>query len=141
MTSGAISQRTQQRLPGDDRVNSSTPQTGTPSKILLANIPKQAIDEAIDSIKKHISRNEEDERILKHVWFNVQDALEQVPGLKEPLASKDEFRANVTRKGEKNFIDSLRIMAANSDKQGSEAWEDLFQDGTLFCLCPSILNF
>ncbi len=34
-------------------------------------------------------------------------------------------------KGEKKFIDSLRAMAANNDTQGSKAWGDLFEDGTL----------
>jgi hypothetical protein len=71
--------------------------------------------------------------------MGVHDALEQDPELKQQLASRDEFRANVTKKGEKNFIDSLRAMAANSETQESKAWEGLFTDGTLFYFGPSIL--
>ena len=49
--------------------------------------------------------------------------------MKEHLASMEEFHNNVTRRGEKKFINSLRAMAANSDTQGSKAWDDLFEDG------------
>ncbi|KAF8492188.1 hypothetical protein F5888DRAFT_928648 [Russula emetica] len=115
----------------DDRVEPSMPQRDTPSSTRLANIPKQAVEDATDSLRINISPKHDDKRILnalKHVWIDVQEALEQDPKLKIHLATKDEFRKNVTRKGEKNFIDSLRAMAANSDTQGSKAWEDLFED-------------
>ena len=131
-----------QRAQDDDRVDSSTPQTSTPPKTRLANIPKQAVEKAAKSLRRIIYPKDDDDEIrnsLKHVWTNVHDTLEQDPELKMHLASRDVFRTNVTRKGEKNFIDSLRAMATNSDSQGSKAWESLFTDGTSFSLCPSIL--
>jgi hypothetical protein len=103
----------------------------------LANIPKQAVDKASKSLRKHISPKDDDDEILNAlmaVWFFVESALEQDPKLKELLASKEKFLDNVTRKGEKKFIDSLRAMAANSDTQGSKAWEDLFEDGRYILL-------
>jgi hypothetical protein len=142
MASGSLPRRSQRRVRGDDLVNPSTPQTDTSSKLRVANIPKQAVEKESKSLRKIISPNDDDNEILQTlnaVWFLVHEALELDPGLKEDLASKDEFRANVTRKGEKNFIDSLRAMAANSDTQGSKAWQDLFQNGTSFSLGPSIL--
>jgi hypothetical protein len=144
MAPGSNPRRTRQRdrVQGDDRVDPSTLRRGTPSSTRLANIPKQAVEEATDFLGRYISPKDDDKRILsalKHVWFGVQDALEQDPKLKEHLASKEEFHNNVTRKGEKRFIDSLRAMAANSDTQGSRAWEDLFEDGTSFSLSPSTL--
>ncbi len=132
-----------QRVQPDDRVDPSTPQGGSPSQKRLANIPKQAVEKASKLLRKNISPKDDDDEItdaLIYVWFGVKDTLKQDPKLKKYLASEEEFRDNVTRKGEKNFIDSLRAMAANSDTQGSEAWEDLFEDGTSFPLGPSILT-
>jgi hypothetical protein len=137
MASESNPRRMRQHAQDDDRVDPPTPQTGTPSKTRLAKIPKQVVEEAINSIQKYISSKDDDERIrnsLKYVWVDVQDALEQDPELRIHLANKNEFRANVEREGEKNFIDSLRAMAANSDSQGSKAWESLFTDGTSFSL-------
>jgi len=71
--------------------------------------------------------------------MGVKGALAQDPKLKGRLASEEEFRDNVARKGEKTFIGSLRAMAADSDTQGSKAWKDLFEDGTSFSLASSIL--
>ena len=112
------------------------------SSTRLANIPKRAVEKVAKSLRKNILPTDDDDEIrdsLKYVWVNVQDALENDPELKKCLAGKEEFYANVTKKGEKKFIDSLRTMAANSDTQGSKAWEDLFEDGTSFALGPSIL--
>jgi len=144
MASVSNPRRTRQRdrLQGDDRVDPSTPQGGSPSQKRLANIPKQAVEKASKLLRKNISPKDGDDEItdaLIYVWFGVKDTLKQDPKLKKYLASEEEFRDNVTRKGEKNFLDSLRAMAANSDTQGSEAWDNLFEDGTLFPLGPSIL--
>ena len=130
------------RAPGDDRVDPPTPQRGTPSQKRLANIPKQAVEKASKSLRKNISPKDDDDEILdalNHVWIGVKGALAQDPKLKGRLASEEEFRDNVARKGEKTFIGSLRAMAADSDTQGSKAWEVLFEDGTSFSLAPSIL--
>jgi hypothetical protein len=77
--------------------------------------------------------------VPKMVWQLVNGTLEKDPKMKECLASREEFCNNVARKGEKNFIDSLRAMAANNDTQGSKAWDGLYDDGTSFPLGPSIL--
>jgi hypothetical protein len=144
MAPGSNPRRTRQhdRVQGDDRVEPSTPMTDTPSSTRLANIPKQAVEEATDSLRRNIFPKDDDKRILSalnHVWIGVKGALEQDPKLKKIMASEKEFRDNVTRKGEKNFIDSLRAMATNSDTQGSKAWADLFEDGTSFSFGRSIL--
>ena len=109
------------------------PFSHTPSSTRLANIPKQAVEEATDSPSGRIFPEVDDKRILntlRHVWKDVQKVLEQDPKLKKYLASMEEFRDNVTKKGEKSFIDSLRAMATNSESQGSDAWKDSLEDGT-----------
>ena len=110
----------------------------------ISNIPKQVAESVCKSLRKLISPEGDDDEIrneLNYVWMGVRDALgvEQDPKVKRHLASREEFHDNVTRKGEKTFIESLRAMAANSDTRGNKAWEDLFEDGTSFSLGPSIL--
>jgi hypothetical protein len=73
------------------------------------------------------------------VFQLVKRTLEKDPKMKGCLASQEEFCDNVAGKGEKNFINSLRAMAANNDTQGSKAWDGLYDDGTSFPLGPSIL--
>ena len=140
MASGSNPRRTQQRIQHDD---SSTLQSYTPSSSTrLANIPKQAVEEVTDSLSGRIFPEDDDKRILKrlrHVWKDVQKVLEQDPKLKQYLASMEEFRDNVTKKGEKSFIGSLRAMATNSDTQGSNAWKDLLEDGTSFAFFALIV--
>jgi hypothetical protein len=141
------SRRTRHRIRYDDSVDPSTSQRGTLSSTRLANVPKQAIEEASKSLRRNIfPKDDDDDEILNSlslyvIWTIVKHTLEQDPKLKEHLASEEEFRKNVTRKGVKRFIDSLRAMTANSnsDAQGSKAWEDLFQDGTSFSLRSIIL--
>jgi hypothetical protein len=142
MASGSNPQQTRQRVRDNDRVDSSTSQRGTTSSTRLANIPKQAVEKVSKYLRQIIFPKGDDEilDVLQVVRTLVKGALEQDPKLKEHLASEEEFRENVTRKGERKFIDSLRA-AANSDGQGSlsKAWEDLLQDGTFFSLGPSVL--
>jgi len=148
MASGSNPRRTRagqrDRVQGDDRVDPSTSQRGSPSQKRLANIPKQAVEKASKFLRRIISPDDDDDddeilNALNHVWLRVQEALEQDPKVKNRLASKDEFRDSVRRNGEKKFIDSLRTMAVNSDTQGAKAWDDLFEDGTSFSLSPNIL--
>jgi len=142
MASGSNPRRTLQRVQDDDRVDPSTPQRNTPSNTRLANLPKQAVEEAANDLRSIISPKEHDTLILNrlnHVCRAVKEVLEQDPKLKKYLASKEEFRDNVTKKGEKKFIDSLRTMATNSDTQGSDAWKDLLEDGTSFSFSASIV--
>jgi hypothetical protein len=126
----------------DDCVDPSTSQSGTPSSTWLANIPKEVVEDASKCLRKLVSPTDDDVKIVQFlscVWALVQDTIEKDPELKIRLASKEEFYANIARKGEKNLIDSLRAMATNNDMQGSKAWEDLFEDGTSFSFGPSIL--
>ncbi len=124
---------------GNDPVHSSTPQTGTPSKKRLANIPQQAIDEGYRylSLRLSIFKNDNDEvikRLFKIVWLTVNNLLQQDEGLKGRLADENEFRDNVRRNGEKKFIDSLRAAANTVEAQ---VWYNLFEDSTFF----SFLDF
>jgi hypothetical protein len=102
----------------------------------------QAVEKASKDLRQIIYPDDDDEipNALKIVRMLVEGALEQDPKLKEHLASEEELCDNVTRKGEKNFIDSLRAMAVNCDStQGSKAWENLFKDGTSFSLGPIVV--
>jgi hypothetical protein len=139
MASGSNPRRTRHSV---KHHHPSTSQTGTPSSLRLASIPKQAIEKAHKTLRKIISPKDDDDEIrdsLRIVRMIVNGVLEQDPELKELVASEEKYYDNVTRRGEKIFIDSLRAMAANSETQGSEAWEGLFTDGTLFYFGPSIL--
>jgi len=133
MASGSNPRLKRKRVEDGDRVVPST--LGTPSSTRLANIPEQAVKEAAESLRKLISPKDSDDTVLKtlkHVWLAVHDVLEQDPNLKGQLASKEEFRENVTKKGTKKFANTLRTMAANSDTQGSDAWKKLFDNGQSF---------
>ena len=136
-------QPTQQHVHDDDRVDQSTPQTGSSPRIRLENIPEEAVEGAVDDLILTIHPSHNDKTIkrkLKTVWAIVNGALEEDPELKDHLASEEEYRGNVTKKGEKMFIDSLRTMATNSVTQGIKAWKGLLTDGTSSSLLgPSIL--
>ena len=143
MASGSNPRRTRQRVQDDGRVDPSTPQSSTPPNTLLANIPRQAVKEATDSLGSgRIFPGDDDKRILntlEYVWRDVQKVLGQDSKLKKYLANMEEFRDNVTKLGERKFIDALRAMATNSDTQGSDAWKDLLEDGTSFSFSASIV--
>jgi hypothetical protein len=108
-------------------VDLSTPQS-TPSQTRPANIPAQNFQVACEDLVRIIRPEDDDSRIqrsLGHIWFVVHDTLERDPELERQVSNKSEFFANVKRKGEKEFIDSLKVMAK------SGAWAGLFEDGTL----------
>ncbi len=133
MASGSNPRRTRQsarRVQDDHRADPPTPQGGTPSETRLANIPQWAIDKATTSLKRNIFSDEDDDGIrgnLKHVWVAIKEAQEHDPKRKDHLADVDGFLEILKKKGEQEFIKSLRAMAS-SKKKG--AWEDLFEDGT-----------
>ena len=131
MSTASNTQKMLQHALGDDDPSTGMPERNSPSNM---NIQKQVVyEEACSHLKRNLSpQDNSDEWILEglvYVWIAVKRALEQDPKMKEHLASMEEFRDNVTRRGEKKFINSLRAMAANSDTQGSKAWDDLFEDG------------
>jgi hypothetical protein len=103
--------------------------TTNPRQTRLANIPEEAVKNAYENLDRIISPEDDDRRIrnsLNLIWFCVRDALKQDPKLKEHLADEKEFLANVKRKGEEQFIESLGDIAME------RSWERLFDDGTLF---------
>ena len=126
----------------DDRVDPPTSQSRSPPSTRLANIPKEEVENASHCISRFLSPTLDDETMvdfLPGVWIKTNDVLAMDPDLKIRLASREEFHANVARKGQKTFFDSLRAMAGNYDTQGSKAWENLFEDGTSSSLGPSVL--
>jgi hypothetical protein len=120
-------------------VDPSTSQRGTSASARLANIPEQAIEKATGTLRRYISPEHDDEDIIAVVWAIVRTAFLCDPKMKNRLASNEEFCENVKRKGQNNFLESLRAMAANSDTQGLKAWEDLFEDGMHRFLLGSII--
>ena len=117
-----------QQTPGlyEDRVDPSTT-PNSPSQT-LPNIPAQVLQEAYEFLELIILPRYDDSRIRRDlvcVWTAVNRALEHDQKRKESLADNSQFLANVTRKGEQQFIDSLRSMAI------SGTWAALFEDGTL----------
>ena len=111
----------------EDRVDPSTT-PNSPSQTQPPNIPAQVLQEACERFQRLILPHDDDSWIrysLVHVWLTVNDALEHDQKRKECLADKNQFLANVTRKGEQKFIDSLRSMAI------SGTWAALFADGTV----------
>ena len=62
------------------------------------------------------------------VFGDVKLVLENNKDLEPQLAGDVEFFGNVKRRGQLDFINSLKSMAE------SRAWTSLFKDGTLFFL-------
>ena len=136
MATGSSSQRIQRKRKQIQDDDPTLPERGTTSH---TNIPKRrAIDgETYRRLKINLNaETDSDETIKKegltYVWTAVKRALEQDLNFREHLTSEEQFRDNVMRKGEKQFIDSLRSMSLNSKTQGVEAWDALFEDGTSF---------
>jgi hypothetical protein len=63
---------------------------------------------------------------LDFVWVAVRDALQEDPNLKARLANENQFKENVKKKDEQQFINLLRDIAKK------ESWRDLLQNGTSF---------
>jgi hypothetical protein len=113
----------QQRGQIDDRPDSSTSQRGSPMQMRQAN----AREEASKFLHRVVHPMDDDDEIrsfLIFVWTLVEDALEQDPKLKRKLADKDEFRDNVKRKGEQDFIKDSKLR----DMAEHDSWESLFDD-------------
>jgi hypothetical protein len=114
-------------------IDPSTSQRDTLSKTRLANIPKEAVDQASRFLRRQIFDDDSDEQIwnsIGHVWKAMHEALEKYAGLEGCLADEKQFLDNVKSKGKRKFIDSLRDMAKKGTQD--DAWYDLFEDGTLF---------
>lgn len=65
-------------------------------------------------------------RFLSYVWVDVADLNLDLKG---QMAEREEFKANVKRRGYQTFISSLKAMAESvAKKEGT--WAGLFEDGT-----------
>ncbi|KAI0255537.1 hypothetical protein BJV78DRAFT_682468 [Lactifluus subvellereus] len=116
--------------PADHLANSSTPLSPTPPpKRPIGSIPDEAILEACQNLERNVSPGDDDARILvnlKTVWFLVHMALSQNPTLSGCLANLNEFRVNVKREGEQQFVGFLRKTARD------KSWQDLFENKVFF---------
>ena len=94
MASGYNPQQTQQLVHDDDRVDTSAPQTGTPSSIRLANIPERDFENATNLLRMSVSPELDDNKMryaLRVVWLCVHDALKQDPELKKVWQIRTNF--------------------------------------------------
>jgi len=127
-----------QQTPGlfEDRVDPSTTTTpNSPSRTQPPNIPAQVLQKACEALKRNILPHDDDSEIrdnLGHVWVAVKRALEHDQNRKGCLANNNQFLANVTRKGEQQFIHSLRSMAIRG------IWAALFDDDVFLTEKPRI---
>ena len=136
MSSSTDLRRTWQR----GRVDSDDPETprGTPPQTRLANIPAEVFQESCEALGNIIRPEYDNSRIqrsLGHVWMAIRIALEKDPKLEGHLADIKEFLANVKRKGEPKFIDSLKDMAE------SGIWAGLFEDGMFSSFDPKHFDY
>jgi hypothetical protein len=125
MSSGS-SPRSPQRGRADDRSETSMSQRDTPPQ---SQLPERVIHRGFGDWKFPEDDDDDDvaiQRFLGFVWLDVRLVLMNDPNLGERLADIEEFRANVKRKGGRDFINSLKSMAE------SDVWAPLFEDGTLF---------
>jgi hypothetical protein len=116
--------------PSGDGRNASTATISTPSSAPPSvSIPEDAFEELCESLEDHIQSSHPDGRIQRHldnVWFAVNKALKNNKSLETRLANQEEFRANLKKSGEQQFIDLLRNMAKRKN------WRDLLHNSTSF---------
>ncbi len=114
----------------DNNENPSTPTRPTPpSTQSTICISEQTIQTMCKRLERTIRPDDDDHwirRSLGNVWFTVRNALEEDPNLKARLASEDQFKENVKKNDEQQFINLLRDIAKK------ESWRDLLQNGTSF---------
>jgi len=129
--SSSTDSETRQRGRVKDRLDPSTSHRGTSSQSRLANIPELDIDDDFGDDWTFPEVGSSDSKIRKflyRVFGDVKQVLEKDKDLRPQLAGDVEFFGNVNRRGEWNFINSLKSMAE------SRAWTSLLKDGTLFIL-------
>jgi hypothetical protein len=116
--------------PTHDDPNPSTPTRSTPpSTQPKVSISDNTLQEVCQDLQRYIQPDASDKVILRSlnvVWISVNEALQEDPSLKTRLADKDEFRGNVEKYGEKQFIELLRDMAKKKN------WGDLLDNRTSF---------
>jgi hypothetical protein len=116
--------------PADNNNNPSTPRRPTPpstqSRICIS---EQTIQKMCKQVERSIRPEDDDDWIrqsLGLVFAAVRNALAEDPNRKACLASEDQFKKNVKKKDEQQFINLLRDIAKK------ESWRDLLQNGTSF---------
>jgi hypothetical protein len=114
--------------PTHDDPNPATRST-LPSTQPKVSIPDRALRAMCKKLERNIQPGDDDDSIqdsLNTVRSIVDDALQEDPSLKTRLADKDEFRGNVQKYGEKQFIDLLKDMAKKKN------WGDLLENRKCF---------
>jgi hypothetical protein len=122
--------------PTDDGGNPSMTSKSTPLSTQRAiSIPEGEIKEMCEILEDTIRSSHSDDRVksrLGIVWVAVNHALKTDDKL-EPLANQEEFRANVEKEGEQQFIKLLKGMAT------TKTWTDLLDNSMSFlssdCKC------
>ena len=129
MSSSSDSQ-TPQRVRADDLLDPSTSQRVTPPQSRPAKISERVIDDDFGDWKfpEDGCGDRKIEKFLGYVYSDVRRVLVNDTKLIRHLANYEEFYSNVKRKGEWEFINSLKVMAE------SRIWAPLFDDGTLLFL-------
>jgi hypothetical protein len=92
-------------------------------------ISEQTIQKMCKQVERAIRPDDDDDWIrqsLGYVFLALRDALQEDPNRKARLASEDQFKENVKKKDEQQFINLLRDIAKK------ESWRDLLQNGTSF---------
>ena len=128
--SSSTDSETRQRGRVKDRLDPSTSHRGTSSQSRLVNIPEPVVHDDFGdwAFPKLGSSDSKIRKFLYCVLADVNLVLEKDKDLRPQLANAEEFLANVTSKGEWDFINSLKSMAE------SGVWTSLFQNGTLLFL-------
>jgi hypothetical protein len=122
--SSSSSPRTPQRGRADNPSETSSERDAPPQ----SQLPERVIDPGFGDWKfpEDDSSDLTIRRFLQYVWLDIGEVLKNDPKLGEHLADKEEFIANVKRKGVRDFINSLKGWAE------SRVWAPLFEDGTSF---------
>jgi hypothetical protein len=92
-------------------------------------ISEQTIQKMCKNLERLIRTDDDDDCVLEfldYVFFAVRNALQEDPNRKARLANEDQFKENVKKEGEQQFINLLRDIA----KKGS--WRDLLPNRTSF---------
>jgi len=108
----------------DHYANPSTPTTRSPDpqpKPSRFHISDEAIQRTCSTLR-WIIRDDEDDN-LWFTWSSVHRALSEDLELIGRLADRDEFKANVQRKGEQESINLLKHMKAE------DSFQDLLENG------------
>jgi hypothetical protein len=113
--------------PADNNENPTTPTRPTPpSTQSTICISEQTIQKMCKKLERLIRTDDDDDWVLNTVFVALRDALEEDPNRKARLANEDQFKENVKKEGEQQFINLLRDIAKK------ESWRDLLQNGTSF---------